>query len=104
MADIVIAPLVLMIGFCLYFIPSFIAFRRNHQNRIAILLLNIFLGFTGLGWVGALIWAVTSGFEISPSKDTLSIADEITKYHSLFSDGIISEDEFNNKKKELLRK
>ena len=40
-----------------YFIPAIIA--RNKVHFSGILLLNIFLGWTFLGWIGALIWAVT---------------------------------------------
>ncbi|MDP1623227.1 MAG: superinfection immunity protein [Bacteroidales bacterium] len=49
--------LILLILFVPYFIPSIIA--RNKVNFTGILLLNIFLGWTLLGWVGALIWAIT---------------------------------------------
>ena len=42
----------------IYFLPFFIACIREHKNRAAILLLNLFLGWTGLGWLGALVWAV----------------------------------------------
>jgi ribosomal protein L37E len=38
-------------------IPSAVAFGRNHPNKVPILLLNIFLGATIIGWVIALIWA-----------------------------------------------
>lgn len=43
----------------LYFLPTWMAFRRGHRNRFAILILNILLGWTFLGWVGALVWAAT---------------------------------------------
>jgi hypothetical protein len=33
----------------LYFLPSIVAFTRHHHNRVAILILNIFLGLTFLG-------------------------------------------------------
>ena len=42
----------------IYFLPLFIAIAGDHKNRIAICLFNLFLGWTGLGWLGALIWAV----------------------------------------------
>ncbi len=48
------------LGVFLYFLPAFVAFRREHHNRMAILMLNIFLGWTFLGWVGALIWSFTA--------------------------------------------
>tara|TARA_Y100000310_G_scaffold50306_1_gene46363 strand:+ start:33 stop:296 length:264 start_codon:yes stop_codon:yes gene_type:complete len=43
----------------IYFIPSIIARKRKHPNRVAILVLNLFLGWTFLGWVAALVWAFT---------------------------------------------
>lgn len=43
-----------------YFIPWVIAGIRGHHNTKAIFILNLFLGWTFLGWVGALIWAFTS--------------------------------------------
>ena len=43
----------------LYFLPAGIAFRRGHHNRNAIFVLNLFLGWTFIGWVAALVWANT---------------------------------------------
>jgi hypothetical protein len=43
-----------------YFFPSIIAVCRGHHNTLAIFLLNLFLGWTGLGWLGALIWSATA--------------------------------------------
>jgi len=42
----------------LYFLPIIIAFLRGHKNRASIFILNLFLGWTALGWIGSLIWAV----------------------------------------------
>ena len=42
----------------LYFLPSLIAGSRNLHERTGIVLLNIFLGWTCIGWVIALIWAI----------------------------------------------
>ena len=42
----------------LYFLPSVIAYKRTHRNFLAIFVLNLFLGTTFVGWVGAFIWAV----------------------------------------------
>jgi len=50
---IVIAGLI-----ALYFLPYIIASRNKHKNKEAIGLLNFFFGWTLIGWVGALIWAV----------------------------------------------
>lgn len=40
-----------------YFLPSMIALARKHHNRMQIILLNLLLGWTFLGWIGALIWS-----------------------------------------------
>ena len=45
----------------LYFVPTiFAVLVRSHHNGGAILILNLFLGWTILGWIVALIWASTS--------------------------------------------
>jgi hypothetical protein len=51
-----------MLGFLLsaYFFPTIIAGFRKHHNAAAIFVLNLFLGWTFLGWIGALIWAATA--------------------------------------------
>lgn len=51
-----IAALVAL-GIWINFIPTWVAYSREHPNRVPILLLNIFLGWTLIGWVGALVWA-----------------------------------------------
>lgn len=42
----------------IYFVPTIVAFGRGHKNALAIFILNLFLGYTLVGWVIALIWAV----------------------------------------------
>lgn len=44
----------------LYFLPSMIALGRKHHNCAAIVLLNLFLGWTALGWIAALVWSATA--------------------------------------------
>jgi hypothetical protein len=46
------------IGFVVYFLPSIVALARQKRDLVSILLLNFFLGWTAIGWVVALIWAV----------------------------------------------
>lgn len=47
-----------LIGLVLYFVPTYIAFMRNHKNKIPILVINVLLGWTFICWVGALVWAL----------------------------------------------
>jgi hypothetical protein len=50
--------LIVVVGLLLYFLPTIIGW--NKKSSQGILLLNLLLGWTLLGWVGALVWAVTS--------------------------------------------
>ncbi len=43
-----------------YFLPSIIAKSRKHHQYDPILLINIFLGWTLLGWFVALVWSVSA--------------------------------------------
>ena len=49
----------LAIALAIYFIPTFVAAKREHQSGMAIAALNFFLGWTFLGWVIALVWSLT---------------------------------------------
>lgn len=42
---------------CLYFLPYYFAKQNNKKNKQAIFLLNLFLGWTLIGWVVAIVWA-----------------------------------------------
>ena len=43
----------------MYLLPVVIATSRRHRNAGAIFVLNIFLGWSCLGWIGAMVWAHT---------------------------------------------
>jgi hypothetical protein len=54
-----IGPVIAIIGLLvLYLFPTAIAVEMDNRNLLAIFILNVFLGWTVLGWVIALIWAV----------------------------------------------
>ncbi|MCK4522030.1 MAG: superinfection immunity protein [Nanoarchaeota archaeon] len=57
--DVLIFLLSLIIFSFLYFIPTFVAHFRHKENTNAIFLTNLFFGWTTVGWIIALIWAVT---------------------------------------------
>ena len=44
----------------LYLLPSIVAFGCSLDKRYPIALVNVFLGWTVLGWIGALIWSFHS--------------------------------------------
>jgi len=45
-------------GFVFYFLPAIVAFARSKRDAGTILVLNFFLGWTAIGWVIALVWAL----------------------------------------------
>jgi hypothetical protein len=51
----------LVAGVALYFLPSIIA--RNKRNAGAIFALNLLLGWTFVGWIVSLVWALTVDVE-----------------------------------------
>ena len=59
---IVIFPLSLIA----YFVPVLVAVARRHRFVSAIALINAFVGWTILGWLGAMIWAVNKDISDSP--------------------------------------
>lgn len=51
--------LLFVIAAIVYFLPTVIGLARHKQNAMAIFALNLFLGWTLLGWVVAIVWALT---------------------------------------------
>jgi phosphotransferase system glucose/maltose/N-acetylglucosamine-specific IIC component len=41
-----------------YLFPALVAWTRRHRQRHAITVLNLLLGWTFVGWVEALVWAL----------------------------------------------
>lgn len=50
-----------------YFLPCLIAGARNHPQGGPILIVNLFLGWTLIGWVAALAWACSRFTTSQPS-------------------------------------
>ncbi|OQS41016.1 superinfection immunity protein [Chromobacterium haemolyticum] len=49
--------MLVFIGLFFYFIPAGVAHDRKHKSVGGIFILNLFLGWTFIGWVIALAWA-----------------------------------------------
>ena len=49
-----------LIAIAFYFLPAILAAARHTHNSTAILLLNLFLGWTVVGWFVALLMAIFS--------------------------------------------
>ena len=132
---IIINFFILIAAGCAYFAPSFIAFNlkiiddvlkgKKHRHRWLILLLNLFVGYTLIGWIILLIWSYRPGkiLEIPvsitvaqtdivnsekplkkfPEKTPESPEDRLKKLADVKEKGLIDEDEFKSKKGEILK-
>ena len=106
----------LVILIILYFLPAFISGIRNHRNSRALCVANLFTGWTFIGWVICLVWSLTNQKaekvitinNDDSSNDPLlkkpSIADELNKLVKLKEDGVLTEEEFQIQKENILNK
>jgi hypothetical protein len=119
--------LLLLIAACIYLIPTIVAFKREHPNRFLILILNVLVGSTVIGWIIALVWATRTA-HISPNgsesrnggesglnifgndeskvrvvSDRSPIQD-LERLAELRRQGLLTEDEFALQKQRLLSK
>ena len=50
----------LIVMLALYFVPSIVATTKKKRNTGAIFAVNLFLGWTVIGWIVAMVWALTN--------------------------------------------
>ncbi len=73
-AAMLMTPVFFIAALWLYFLPSIEAHQRKHENAQAILLINLFFGWTLIGWVFSLVWAIKNPSKVMPV--VASIGDE----------------------------
>lgn len=54
--EFLLGLVLLVLGVYVYFLPTW--FARDKGRLASIFVLNLFLGWTLVGWVGAMVWAV----------------------------------------------
>ncbi len=97
--DILLIPLIPI----LYFLPAIIASEKKHPSTNSIFVLNLFLGWTFLGWVISLIWALNSqNIVILEKTNQKNNYADLETLAQLKEKGIISEEEYLKKKNEIL--
>ncbi len=89
----------LLILLALYFMPTIIA--RNKEGAVGIFLLNFFLGWTFVGYIIALIWALSARPKAAGVCRT-AVAGELLRLEQLRDRGILSWAEFERQKTRLL--
>ena len=53
----------------IYFVPTIVAIVRHARNVIGIVLLNIFGGWTFVGWIIALVWSFRDERQANSKSD-----------------------------------
>jgi hypothetical protein len=87
----------------IYFIPAYVG--RKHPQSDAIVMLNLFLGWTLFGWVVALVWATTQPKPkqvVTVVAPAASTADELQKLHALRESGVLTDEEMQVEKAKIL--
>jgi hypothetical protein len=105
----------ILFAFFIYFLPSVVGYHK--RNASAIIILNLFLGWTLIGWVVALVWASTSdppapqvikySHRNEPTMNVNSTdssrLDTLKKLKDLLDRGAITQDEYEAEKGKILR-
>jgi len=63
---ILLFSILIILGFCIYLIPTIIALKSDHPNKTAIIALNVLGGWTFIVWVVSLVWALSKTEEKAP--------------------------------------
>lgn len=103
----------------LYFLPTILAFSKKKSNKSIIFLVNFFLGWSVIGWIVSLIWALSSDNSqtvivnnnptnleekyLSNKESTYNEKlNNLQKLKDLFDSGVLSEIEFEEQKSKIL--
>lgn len=57
--ELLMIQLAVIMTLGIYFLPAIVAMARGHHQIGAIIILNTFLGWTLLGWIIPLVWAMS---------------------------------------------
>jgi len=60
--------LTLLFFFVINFLPLVVSIIRKHNAKLAIFVFNLFLSWTIIGWIIALVWACNSNRKTKESK------------------------------------
>ena len=64
--SLLLACLIVFGFLAVYFAPTIVARHRRHPSATAVFVLNLFLGWTLVVWVLALVWAVNGTSLVAP--------------------------------------
>jgi hypothetical protein len=68
-----VGSLLIVFGLCVYLLPTFQAKSKGHLDIGSIAVINIFFGWTVIGWFVALIWACSGNTQSNHGNREISI-------------------------------
>ena len=96
---LILLLVVFPVGALLHFLPSIIG--RKRPDLLIIFLVNLLAGWSIIGWFAALYLALRKTTITHPFAST-SVADELTKLRDLRNEGVLTQEEFERQKNNLL--
>lgn len=76
----------ILVGLAIYALPVLLAWSLGSPYLLGITLLCLLLGWTVIGWIAALVWAMVTGQDVSfdEKADDDDLAHEDSHSHSTF--------------------
>lgn len=103
--------MIIIFAIPLYFLPTIIAALRHSVNKMVVFLVNLFLGWSVIGWIIALILSLVDGSRKGKNQQTVIVSQNVggqqkdDKYlgtvKERYAKGEISKEEFEQLKKDL---
>lgn len=84
MLGVLISALFIYAAVLGYLLPYFLADRRNHPNATAIFFVTVLFGWTVIGWMITLLWAMTIRSERKGHKELPALANSLRTDSSVF--------------------
>lgn len=117
--ELLILLVVAIPALLLYFLPTILAFSRKKVNKGIIFLVNFFLGWSVIGWVVSLIWALSADNSqtIIVNNNPINLEEKVPvnkestyddklnnlqRLKDLFDSGVLTEKEFEEQKSKIL--
>lgn len=74
----------IFIGLAVYALPVLLAWSLGSPYLLGITLLCLMLGWTVIGWIAALVWAMASGRDVAFDEEADDAVNADRHSHSLF--------------------
>jgi hypothetical protein len=90
----------------IYFLPSILACEKCNYRTV--LLLNIFLGWTIIGWVITLVWGLNTdkdplrAYRSNTANCCPKIEAELIRLRDMFNTGAINKEDYHNQTRQLI--